>query len=61
MVKSKNKKMPTIVTTRDLGEIILKKNVVPTPIYTSGRETSHIVNPRGTIFSKAKRRKSPKF
>lgn len=55
------KKIPSIVTTHNLGKIILDKKVVPTPIYTSGRETSYIVQPRGTIFSKIRPGKSPKF
>jgi len=57
----KKKNTASIVTTHNLGKIILEKKVVPTPIYTSGRETSYIVDPRGTIFAKIKRGKSPKF
>lgn len=61
MINMKKKNVSSIVTTHNLGKIILEKQIVPTPIYTSGRETSYIVKPRGTIFSKIRRGKSPKF
>lgn len=40
-----------IVTTRELGKIILKDKFVPTPIYINSRESAHIIRPR-TIFAK---------
>lgn len=46
----KKKNTASIVTAHNLGKIILEKKIVPTPIYTSGRENSCI-----------KRGKSPKF
>lgn len=61
MFRTKNKKIPSVITTHTLGKIILEQKIVPTPLYTSGREISYIVQPRGTIFTKLKRGKTPKF
>lgn len=61
MFNVRRKKSKNILTTYDLGEYILKKKNVPTPVYSKGEESSYVVQTRGTIFSKIKRRKLLKF
>ena len=48
MFKTRRKKKIII----DLGEYVLEHKVVPTPTYSKGKEISHIVQPRGIIFSR---------
>lgn len=55
------KKKDSMITTHELGEYIIGKGVVPTPIYSRNKESSYIVQPRGTIFAKIKRRSPQKF
>lgn len=52
MFNVRRKKSKNILTTYDLGEYILKKKNVPTPVYSKGEESSYVVQTRGTIFQK---------
>lgn len=62
MVRFKSKKQKQIITTFDLGAIIQKQKAIPTPAYENDKEYRFIVQPRGSIFTKAaKRSKAPKF
>lgn len=38
----------------DLGEYVLENNVMPVPTYSKSKESKHIVQPSGTIFTKSK-------
>ena len=61
MFGRKRKKEISVITTHELGKYIRENGAVPTPIYSQNQEVSYIVQPRGTIFAKIKRRKSLKI
>lgn len=54
------RKNDEIITTHELGNYILEKGMVPTPIYSKSKEYSYIVQPRGSIFARIRRRKKIK-
>lgn len=63
MFKTRKRKIEnsSIITTHELGSYILKEGVIPTPAYSRANESSYVVQPRGTIFAKIKRRKPLSF
>ena len=55
---SRNKKQGLkIVTTNDLIDVVSQKGIIPLPEYSRNKEASFIVQPRGSIFVKLKRKK----
>ena len=57
MKKSFNKEKYVIVTMRNLADIVLGEEIVPTPNYNQKQEGTMIVQPRGTIFARLKKSK----
>ena len=63
MSKVSKPKEHTVITTKDLKNVMFKERKIPTPAYQYNKEYGFIVQTRGTIFSEKNitRNKSPKF
>ena len=46
---------------KNIAEYIATTGKAPTPTYSSQNETSHIIHPRGIIFTKSRKNKSLQF
>ena len=54
--------LSSVVTTRDLSKVMLRKRIIPVPGYFEKDERELIVIPRGTIYGhKVKKKKTIKL